>query len=217
MTPLASHFASVLRLIRNLQNEGALGKQVPASTHPVVVTYAGSDTIIRRTVITMPLLALLYRLALCSVGLLAANTSLIARARRRHLLLMHMRSLSAVVHWNDIVIGQQAHAATDQSCQLANPGISQPCFASFCPTSHSTVALSSCIPRGLLCTLQPFDVGSWVPARTMMSRALLTTVFAVTIGSALLYPLLVKIRRRRQESRPDGILVISNPPDAKFE
>jgi len=55
----------------------------------------------------------------------------------------------------------------------------------------------------------------------MMSRALLTAVFAVALGSALfgslLYQLLVKIRRRSQKPRPDGILVVSDPPDAKFE
>jgi hypothetical protein len=57
----------------------------------------------------------------------------------------------------------------------------------------------------------------------MMSRARLTAVFAVAIGSALfgstlLYPLVVKIRRRSsQKFRSDGILVVSDPPDAKFE
>lgn len=105
-------------------------------------------------------------------------------------------------------------------CQLANPWHFP---AMFCLVLRS-LAFNRCslflYSSGFALYTSTFDVGSW--ARTMMSRARLTAVFAVSIGSALfgsalLYPLLVKIRRRSQTSRPDGILVVSDPPDAKFE
>jgi hypothetical protein len=40
---------------------------------------------------------------------------------------------------------------------------------------------------------------------------------AVVLASVLLYPVFAKLRRRSRQSRPDGIQVLSNPPDPKFE
>jgi len=47
------------------------------------------------------------------------------------------------------------------------------------------------------------------------------TPWAVTITvllvSVLLYPIVVKIRRRNKETRPDGLQVIYNPENPAFE
>lgn len=45
----------------------------------------------------------------------------------------------------------------------------------------------------------------------------LITACAVVLGALLLYPLAFKIQRRSQEHRPDGIQVIFEPMNAKFE
>ncbi len=39
----------------------------------------------------------------------------------------------------------------------------------------------------------------------------------VVLASAMLYPVVVKLRRRNRESRPDGLKVLSDPENPKFE
>lgn len=51
----------------------------------------------------------------------------------------------------------------------------------------------------------------------MMSWLRWAATTIVVLSSMLLYPILVKIRRRNQEPRPDGIKVLSDPKNPKFE
>ena len=39
----------------------------------------------------------------------------------------------------------------------------------------------------------------------------------VALPSAVLFPVLVEISRRRKERRPDGIIIVSDPENPKFE
>ncbi|KAH7111684.1 vegetative incompatibility protein HET-E-1 [Dactylonectria estremocensis] len=60
-------------------------------------------------------------------------------------------------------------------------------------------------------------IDPWVQATAMVGWTSWAATCAVVLGSALLYPTAVKIRRRRQKPRPDGIQVVSDPSGAKFE
>ncbi|KAH8878672.1 hypothetical protein GQ53DRAFT_81806 [Thozetella sp. PMI_491] len=54
-------------------------------------------------------------------------------------------------------------------------------------------------------------------ARAMAAWTRWAATLVVVLASALLYPIVVKIRRRSQKPRPGGIQVLSDPPDAKFQ
>ena len=43
------------------------------------------------------------------------------------------------------------------------------------------------------------------------------TLVVILTSCALFYPVVVRIRRRSQKDRPDGIQVLSDPPNAEFE
>ena len=50
-----------------------------------------------------------------------------------------------------------------------------------------------------------------------MDFTTLATLIVVILASLLLYPIVAKVRRRSKSDRFDGIKVVADPKDAKFE
>ena len=80
---------------------------------------------------------------------------------------------------------------------------------------HSIAALLACFPQ-----LNPSPARKPKPRGrrlAMISWLPWPAAFAVVLISILLHPIVVRIRRRNQGVRPDGLQVLSDPENPKVE